>query len=306
MSAGVIAAGVLLLLLIVVGVVLLAHLRQEDKLALRIAEVQRRAVFQSDVALPEATGGLLKPVAALGSYIARSGLLSLRTLAELQQTLHTAGLRGRSGLSLFVGTKLILMPSLPLVMFLVLSQIGWWPGYWMALVGGAAATGLLLPDFVVRSKRKTYLHALDEGLPDALDMLVICSEAGLGLEASFERVGNEIVHGHPVIAQEMQITLQEMRINSDRRTALIGLGQRTGQESLRRLGTTLVQTMQFGTPLAQALRTLAAEMRTELLVRFEERAARLPVLLTMPMIVFILPCVFLIVGGPAFVQIYRQ
>ena len=306
MSPAAISAGILLLMLITVGFVLLAYLKQEERLALRISEVQRRASMLPD--LPDSTSsvGLLQPVEALGAFIARSGLLSLRTLTELQQTLHTAGLRGRTGLSLFVGAKLILLVGLPLIMFLVLAQVGSWPVYWVGLVGGAAIVGLLAPDTVVKSKRKTYLKALDQGLPDALDMLVICGEAGLGLEAAFERVGNEIVHGHPVIAEEMQITLREMRINADRRAALIGLGQRTGLESLRRLGGTLVQTMQYGTPLGQALRMLSVEMRTELLVRFEERAARLPVLLTMPMILFILPCVFLIVGGPAAVQAFSK
>lgn len=302
MSTAIVAAGVLLLMLIVVGAVLLAYLKQEERLALRILEVQRRVSLQADLMAPAVPGGLLQPVEALGAFIARSGLLSLRTLAELQQTLHTAGLRGRSGLSLFVGIKLVLLVGLPLIVFLMLSQLDSWPSYWSVLIGGAGAVGLLAPDVAVRSKRKTYLKALDQGLPDALDMLVICGEAGLSLEAAFERVGNEIVYGHPIIAQEMQITLQEMRINADRRTALIGLGQRTGLDSLRRLGGTLVQTMQYGTPLGQALRLLSAEMRAELLVRFEERAVRLPVLLTMPMILFILPCVFLVVGGPAFIQ----
>jgi len=173
-------------------------------------------------------------------------------------------------------------------------------------VGAAAVMGLLAPDMVIRRRRRAYLRALDLGLPDALDMLVICSEAGLGLEAAFERVGMEVGHGHPVIAQEMQTTLQEMRINADRREALLGLGRRTGLESLRRLGSTLVQTMQFGTPLSQALRTLSAEMRQEMLIRFEGRAARLPVLLTVPMIIFILPCVFLVVGGPVLVQVFHS
>ena len=101
-------------------------------------------------------------------------------------------------------------------------------------------------------------------------------------------------------------SVDNLEINADRRAALIGLGQRTGLENLRRLGGTLVQTMQYGTPLSQALRTLSAEMRQELLIRFEERAARLPVLLTLPMILFILPCVFLVVGGPAIVQVARS
>ena len=185
-------------------------------------------------------------------------------------------------------------------------QTNWWPSYWVALVGGAAVVGLLGPDFMVRRKRKTYLRALDQGLPDAMDMLVICSEAGLGLEAAFERVGTEIVQAHPVVSHEMLTTVQEMQINADRRAALLGLGQRTGLENLRRLGGTLVQTMQYGTPLSQALRSLSAEMRQELLIRFEERAARLPVLLTLPMILFILPCVFLVVGGPALVQVFQS
>ena len=169
----------------------------------------------------------------------------------------------------------------------------------------AGILGLLLPDLIVRNRRKSYLALLNHGLPDALDMLVICSEAGLGLEAAFERVSTEIGRGHPVVAQEMEITSREMRINADRRAALLELGKRTGLENLRRLGSTLVQTMQFGTPLSQALRTLSAEMRQETLTRFEGRAARLPVLLTLPMILFILPCVFLIVGGPALIQLFQ-
>jgi tight adherence protein C len=96
-----------------------------------------------------------------------------------------------------------------------------------------------------------------------------------------------------------------MRVNADRRVVLMNMGKRTGLVSLRRLGVTLVQTLQYGTPLSQALRTLSMEMRQESLTRFEARAGRLPVLLTVPMIVFVLPCVFLIVGGPAVVHIMR-
>ena len=285
---------------------LLAFLRQEERLTLRIQDVQRRADSQPDFRPVVRSGGLLRPVAALGGLIARSGLLSNRTLAELQHTLHTAGLRGQTGLSVFVGMKLILLAGLPSAAFATMTQLGWWPSYWVVLVGGGAILGLLGPDIWVKRSRKIYLKALDNGMPDSLDMLVICSEAGLGLEAAFERVASEIVHGHPVVAQEMLTTLQEMQINADRRAALIGLGDRTGLESLRRLGGTLVQTMQYGTPLSSALRTLSAEMRQETLIRFEEKAGRLPVLLTMPMILFILPTVFLIVAGPAVVQVIAQ
>lgn len=294
------------IVLVPTSLMVLAFLQQEERLSLRIRAVQLGSEPQLDLQAVAHSGGLLRPVAALGGLIARSGLLSTRTLAELQHTLHTAGLRGRTGLSIFVGMKLILFTGLPSTAFITMTQLNWWPSYWTILVGGGAIFGLLGPDFWVKHSRKVYLKALDNGMPDSLDMLVICSEAGLGLEAAFERVAAEIVYGHPVVAQEMLTTLQEMQINSDRRAALIGLGERTGLDSLRRLGGTLVQTMQYGTPLSAALRTLSTEMRQETLLRFEEKAGRLPVLLTMPMIVFILPCVFLIVAGPAVVGVIQQ
>ena len=293
-------------LLILAGAALLALLKQDARLGRRIAEIKGRADVRPEGEKAPPMPGLLRPVAALGGLIARSGLLSTGTLAELQATLHIAGMRGRGGLSLFVGGKLLGMAGLPAIMLLMMQEAAWWPSLWLALLGGAGIAGLLTPDLVVRHRRKAYLNALDQGLPDALDMLVICSEAGLGLEAAFERVGAEIGHGHPAVAQEMQTTLQEMRINADRRAALTGLGTRTGLDNLRRLGATLVQTMQYGTPLSQALRSLSAEMRQELLIRFEGRAARLGVLLTLPMILFILPCVFLVVGGPALIQVLQS
>lgn len=277
---------------------------RDDRLRHRIVEVQQAE--QAGTGDGRGLSGLLTPVAALGSVIARSGFLSMRTLADLQRTLQAAGLRGGAGLSLFVGAKLLLLLGLPAAAVVAMQQWGWWPSFWLPLVGSLGIVGLLLPDFVVRRRHAAYLAALDHGLPDALDMLVICSEAGLGLEAAFERVSLEIGHGHPVIAGEMEATLQEMRINADRRAALLGLGIRTDLESLKRLGSTLVQTMQFGTPLSQALRTLSVELRQDMLTRFEARASRLPVLLTLPMIIFILPCVFLVVGGPAFVQVYQS
>ena len=306
MSATSIALCAMAAALLAVGAALLAHLRREDRLGQRLLEVQGRSNALAELGGMPSIGGLLRPVAVLGAMVARSGILSVRTLSELQRTLHMAGLRGGAGLSLFIGAKLLLLAGSPVGAYALMARADWWPEFWVALAFGSGIIGVLAPDLIIRRRRKAYLLALDQGLPDALDMLVICSEAGLALEAAFERVGAEIGHAHPVIAIEMQTTVQEMRINADRRKALLGLGQRTGLESLRRLGSTLVQTMQFGTPLSQALRTLSAEMRQEMLIRFEGRAARLPVLLTLPMILFILPCVFLVVGGPAIVQVFKS
>jgi tight adherence protein C len=164
---------------------------------------------------------------------------------------------------------------------------------------------LVAPDWLIRRKRNQYQQRLERGLPDALDMMVICAQAGLGFGAAVVRVGIELQSAHWAVAQELAQTANELQVMSDSRIALTNLGKRTGVDGYRRLGTTLVQTMQYGTPLTDALRSLSAEMRQELLVKFEARAARLPLLLMLPTMLFILPCVFLIAGGPAVIQIMR-
>ena len=120
------------------------------------------------------------------------------------------------------------------------------------------------------------------------------------------RVSRELRLSRPEVARELEMTVRELEILSDSSVALGNLGRRTGLESLKRLTSTLIQTMQYGTPLTDGLRNLSNEMRQIALTRFEERAARLPVLLTLPMIMFILPCVFIVVGGPAGIQISRS
>ncbi len=271
----------------------------------RMAAVQRAANGNPPEAIEDKASLPLRAVAGLGALLSGSGILSAATLAELRQTLILAGMRQRNGLALFIGGKILLLGSLPMTAYAALHGTSVSPPMRLVMIGTSAIVGLLLPDFIVRSRRKTYLKAVDRGLPDALDMLVICSEAGLGLEAGLERVATEIEPAHPAIAAEIKLTCGELRVLADRRTALTNMGLRTGLETLKRLGGTLIQTMQYGTPLSQALRTLSAEMRYEMLMRFEARAARLPVLLTVPMILFILPCIFIVVGGPAGLTVAR-
>ena len=291
---------------VVLGLLLMLYrdLRRTERLSLRLRMVQpgaavRGGEIEAELAAP------LRIVTAIGEAIARSGALSTKTLDELRQALHVAGFRGRHGLGLFVGTKLLLVVGLPLATLTLPWLVHRELPYPAAILSIVTGIGLLAPDKVVQSLRKRYLRALETGIPDALDMMVICGQAGLGLEASIERVGVEIRYAHPAVAEELTQTAHEMQVNADTRAPLLNLGKRTGLESVRRLTGVLVQSIQYGTPLTQALRSLSAEQRQELLVKFEGRAARLPVLLTIPMIVFILPCVFLIVAGPAMVDVYR-
>jgi tight adherence protein C len=293
-------------LALVLGLATLLYrdLRRSEILSLRLRMV-RDTSGPAEPETLEPLPPLSRIVTSLGDAIARSGALSARTLEELRLTLSIAGFRGRHGLGLFVGTKFLLVGGLPLAVVVLPWLLRLNLPHQPAVIAVAAGIGLLAPDRFVQRLRKKYLRALDAGLPDALDMMVICCQAGLGMEACIERVGVEIHHAHPAVAAELTRTAHEMQVNSDVRTALVNLGKRTGLESARRLGGVLIQSMQYGTPLAAALRTLSAEQRQEMLANFEAKAGRLPVLLTLPMIVFILPCVFLIVAGPAMVDVFR-
>lgn len=284
---------------------LLQRIEKQDRVTRRL-----RQFHGSGTATHDAGGtvraGSFRIIAAFGNTVARSGLLPAKTLAELSQTLASGGIRSPNALNIFLAGKVLLLLGMPAVAYALVQHFGL-TGLVRALsIGVAAVVGLLLPDMIVGKIRKRYLQRVEAGLPDALDMLVICSEAGLGLEPAVERVAEEVFHAHPAVADELRQTANELRVVSDRRIALTGMGTRTGLENLKRLGSTLIQTLQFGTPLSQALRTLSSEMRQEMLIKFEERAARLPVLLTMPMILFILPCVFIIVGGPAVLSVTRR
>jgi tight adherence protein C len=252
---------------------------------------------------PLLVSGFVQFVRGLGALIARSGVLSPKSITELEQTLVAAGHRPGPALPLFLGAKFGLLVLLPMLAWTWVRYMAWDSPPPGLVATGAAVLGLLLPDLVVRSLRKRYIAELERGLPDALDLLIICAEAGLPLETGLERVSHEIRESNGPAANELATTASEMKFLSDRRQALINMGLRTQLDSLVRLGGTLAQTLQYGTPLAQALRILAVEMRGEALTRFEARAARLPVLLTLPMILFILPCIIVVVGGPAIVQV---
>lgn len=143
---------------------------------------------------------------------------------------------------------------------------------------------------------------IQRALPDALDLLVICAEAGLSLDAALKRVAEEIGHTCPELGDELGLTAVELGFLPDRRSALHNLTRRCHLASLRGVVNTLQQTEKYGTPLSNALRVLSNEFRHERLMKAEEKAARLPVILTVPMIVFILPALMIVLIGPAAIR----
>lgn len=242
-------------------------------------------------------------LAGLGGAVLRSGLLASGTREELQNMLAAAGFRGRNALQGFIGIKIVLACALPAATWWGAQLLHYQPSTRMVATVVAFIIGLLGPDRAVRTIRQRYLDRLEGGLPDALDLLVICAQAGLSLAPAIARVAAELRVPRPEVAKELETTVRELEIMSSAQVALGNLAKRTGLPTLERLVSTLVQTMQYGTPLTDALRSLSAEVRQQALIRFEARAARLPVLLTLPMIAFILPCVFIIAGGPAVLRI---
>jgi len=175
----------------------------------------------------------------------------------------------------------------------------------IGLLAGLAATlvAWMAPSIVLAREIKGHAAKAVAGLPDALDLLVVCVEAGLSLDDGLDRVVLELRHSQPALAAELALTSADWKILPSREQALANLAERVNAPSVHSLVTTLSQTLRYGTPLVQALRSVAADLRDDALLRIEERANQLPVLLTIPMMLFVMPTIFLIVAGPAALRV---
>jgi tight adherence protein C len=172
----------------------------------------------------------------------------------------------------------------------------------------AAFVGMVLPNLVLGHLIKRRQRALRNGFPDALDMLVVCVEAGLGLTASIQRVAEELRFSHPELGTELALVTAEMRAGVDRETALKGLAERTGLEDINGLVSLLLQTLKFGTSIADTLRVYAEEFRDKRMQRAEERAAKIGTKLIFPLIFCLWPGFFVVAVGPAvlrFIEAFR-
>jgi tight adherence protein C len=298
---------VMFALVAVAGFFLVEELTRQQRLTKRLELVATGGeVVIEEVKRPEGSQ-LLAMISSFGMLIVRTGVLSNKTILEINATLEGVGFKGGRGIGLFIGAKVLCFILFPMIAYFCLSNFLGTTEFWTCVkVGGAAILGLLTPETLAKNHRAKHLEKVQAGVADALDMLVICADAGLALEAGLARVSQEMAQVNPNLAQELRQTSQELSIGSDMRLAMDSLGQRTGLETLKRLAATLSQSLQYGTPLTAALRSLSAELREEALTAFQERAGRLPTLMTVPMILFILPCVFLIVAGPAIINVLQS
>ncbi|GGC50903.1 hypothetical protein GCM10011504_31620 [Siccirubricoccus deserti] len=283
---------------------LLAQGAEDRDLSGRLKSVIRPADHATTAGAHRAVGALLlRPVLRLGEILRDSALISAQETEEFQRMMSAAGLDPRRAVPLFIGVKALLLVALPLAAFGLSVMREAEPMQATLMVTGGLALAVMAPNRVAGMLRKSFQNRLRKGLPDALDLLVVAAEAGLGLETAVDRVAREMAGSNRAIANEMNILVQELRMLPDRRTALDRLAERTGLEGFKRLSATLSQTLRYGTPLAQALRVLASEMRTERMLRLEEKAIKLPTKLIGPLILFILPALFIALIGPSIIEI---
>ena len=238
----------------------------------------------------------------------RGILSSLKVLQEeqvvkAQAKLMQAGVRSKDLAFVVIFARLVL----PIVLGSFMLWLVYWVDYFptwgsfkkYALVAGTFLLAYKAPDLWLKNKIDKRTSAIRKGLPDALDLLVICAEAGLTVDAAFSRVSRELGRAYPELGDEFALTSIELGFLTDRRSAFENLAQRIDLDAVRGVVTTMIQTEKYGTPLASALRVLSAEFRNERMMRAEEKAARLPAIMTVPLILFILPVLFIVILGPA-------
>jgi tight adherence protein C len=243
-----------------------------------------------------------------GADKVRDTLSSLRVLQasqvkEAEQKLAQAGIRKKELAVFVIFGRLVLPIVLGGFAAFMIYGINYFPewGGMKRLFGFAAAVGLgyKFPDIWLANLMGKRTDAVRKGLPDALDLLVICAEAGLTVDAAFNRVAKELGRAYPELGDEFALTAIELSFLSERRQAFENLAWRVNLEAVKGVTTTMVQTERYGTPLASALRVLSAEFRNDRMMRAEEKAARLPAIMTVPLILFILPVLFIVILGPA-------
>ena len=270
--------------------------RRIEQIVERREAMRRQAVAAGTRRQSRRHVGLMR-AAVTGLHLLRS-----RHAAEARMLLARAGLRSPDAMIGFLFARLSL-PSLFAVAALMNSSLlNVLPlPHALRFVPpiGAALLGFHAPKIYLTNAAAKRAKKLQLALPDGLDLMVICAEAGLSLDATLARVSRELAESFPELAEELAITAAELTFLPDRRAAFDNLNSRTDSDAIRALVNTLQQTAKFGTPLAQSLRILSAEWRAQRLTRAEEKAARLPAMLTVPMIVFILPTLFIVLLGPA-------
>ena len=245
----------------------------------------------------------------LTEIIEKSGISLVDTQGEsLRARLVAAGYNSPLAPKLFTATRLgllVLLPALFVVaIFLGGTQISPFKLYLFGV--GLAIFGLYAPNLFISAKADRRRDAIVNGFPDSLDLMLVCVEAGLGMEAAFDRVGREMLKSHPLVAQMLSVVTLELRAGSSREEALRNMASRTQVTEIRSFATLLIQSDKLGSSIGETLRVYASEMREKRRMRAEEKAHRLPVLLSIPLVACLLPVMIGVLMLPAIIRVLRE
>ena len=236
-------------------------------------------------------------------------LVKKNQVGKTEATLVQAGLRSKDAIYVLAFFNVFLPIVLGIAGFMVMNYNSHASSKWHLMnymwPFAGAYFGLKLPLMYVRRKKKKRNLRVQRSRPDVLDLMTICAEAGLSLVAMLERVSRELRATYPEMAEELSLTSIEIGFLPDRNKALTNLAERVDLSEIRGMCSVLIQTEKYGTPVAQALRVISSEFRQARMMRAEQKAAKLPALMTVPMIVFILPTLFIVIIGPAVVQLMK-
>jgi len=268
-----------------------------------------RAARLADLAKKDSQGKLrTAPKGFMQEVVDRLNLRSMFDSEEVRDKLKMAGLRGQAPLVTYMFFRMampILVAIAALVYLFLLSDYQYPAIVKFGLSIGAGYIGFYLPNFFVENLVQRRQTSVKNAFPDSLDMLLICVQSGMSVEAAFQKVSGEVGNQSLELAEELSLTTAELSYLQDRRQAFENLGKRTGIPGIKAVATALIQAERYGTPVGQALRVMARENRDMRMSEAEKKAAALPPKLTVPMIVFFLPVLFVVILGPALIQIFK-
>ncbi|WP_321397443.1 type II secretion system F family protein [Emcibacter sp.] len=260
-----------------------------------VAPVKRRTPVKS-----------AKHVGLMNKVVQSFNLLKNEQTEKYHKKLVQAGFRGKDSLVVFMFFKLVLPLFVGVIAVVLIYGLGMFDLSTFMKAGACIGSVLLasyLPEIILKNISDKRNAEMQKSLPDFLDLLVICAEAGLTLDSALHRVVKELGNTCPELADELGLTSVELGFLPDRKQALINLSERVTLPAIRAVTATLIQSERYGTPLAQSLRVLSNEFRNERIMKAEEKAARLPATMTVPLILFILPTLFVVLMGPATCQL---
>ncbi|MCB1738153.1 MAG: type II secretion system F family protein [Gammaproteobacteria bacterium] len=295
------SAGFLLVLVLWQGVLLPWAGRQR----LKELEKRRRGLKQERTASPTRRKPFALSLSLMRRATDRLNLMSSELAQQAGKRLSQAGWRSRDALVIYLFARLVL-PFVLGGLSLAAANLGDQPDqdliHVLLFALPPVLLGAYLPELPVQRAIRLRQDNVTKSLPDCLDLLVVCAQAGLSMDAALDRVAREMQDGAPELADELRLTVLELGFLPERHQALTNLAARTGVMQMESVVNTLLQSEHYGTPLAQSLRVLAAEYRNQRLMKAEEKAARLPAIMTVPMILFILPVLFVVLLGPAIIN----